>query len=140
MDAEIGCKSVRDFRCQADDMAPPVVWVGRAYDEPRVDEPLNQTLRAARRQTGADAKRTRRDCRSFAMRDEQLDEYIPRRLAEQPVGAQQLPAQQDPSDRSPRVRERDGQSGAEGAFGVVGAGQVRLPRAQAEGLHGLMTG
>lgn len=135
---EIGCQTVRDVGRQADEMASSILGVRRAYDELGVHQPLDKALRAARRQTRADAKRPRRDRRSLTMRDEKLDEHIPRRLAEKPVGTQQLPAQQEASDRSPRVRQCAGQSGAEGAIGEIGAiyAQQVLPRrAQAEGLR-----
>ena len=121
-------------------MASRVVGVWRAHDEPRVDQPLDEALRAARRQTRADAKCPCRERRSFTMRDEELDEHIPRRLAEQPVGTHQLPAQQEAPDRSPCVRECAGQSGAEGAIGAIYVRQVFSSRAQTEGLRYFVAG
>ena len=66
------------------------------------------------------------------MGDEELDKHVPGRLAEQPVGTQQLPAQQKASDRSPRVRECAGHGSIESA---VCASQMLVPRAKTEGLR-----
>ena len=61
----------------------PVRRIGKPDQQPRVAKPLRKPHRAAFGYRGGDAERGHRQLFSVALVDEQVEQHIPRRLAEQ---------------------------------------------------------